>query len=200
MGQASGLLSWRTGIRIPGARERAAPTLQIKAGGKDLPMCWANRDALAAVAAAARRSTSLPKTVIFLDQEEGGRMLPEQAAYLFAMDGGSRRGWAFFREFIAAASLSATGWTRQAGARPSRRRRTSTQHVASAAPSPDCALGLSGCLPALERLHIETATPCQSKWNCRTRRCGSTPSRPGARSSDDLPHARRPTPLTEAVL
>src|SRR5262249_6263977 len=44
-------------------------------------------DAASAVAAA-RREGFRPGTIIFLDQEEGGRMLPEQKAYLFAwMDG-----------------------------------------------------------------------------------------------------------------
>ena len=33
---------------------------------------------------AARREGFLPHTIIFLDQEEGGRLLPEQKAYLFA--------------------------------------------------------------------------------------------------------------------
>jgi hypothetical protein len=41
------------------------------------------QDATAAVAAANREHFP-PQTVLFLDQEEGGRMLPEQAAYLFA--------------------------------------------------------------------------------------------------------------------
>ena len=40
-------------------------------------------DAHAAVAAA-RREGFPPRTIIFLDQEEGGRLLPEQKAYLFA--------------------------------------------------------------------------------------------------------------------
>lgn len=40
-------------------------------------------DAAAAVAAAHREHFS-PNTIIFLDQEEGGRLLPEQADYLFA--------------------------------------------------------------------------------------------------------------------
>ncbi len=53
-------------------------------------------DGKAAVAAAAREG--FPANVlIFLDQEEGGRLLPEQAAYLFAWadavrDGGARAG------------------------------------------------------------------------------------------------------------
>jgi hypothetical protein len=37
-----------------------------------------------AVAASARREGFLAQTVIFLDQEQGGRMLPEQKAYIYA--------------------------------------------------------------------------------------------------------------------
>ena len=41
-----------------------------------------------AAAAAAKRDGFPPRTIIFLDQEEGGRLLSEQKAYLFAwMDG-----------------------------------------------------------------------------------------------------------------
>ena len=42
-----------------------------------------HNDAAAALAAA-RRESFPPGTILFLDQEEGGRLLPEQAAYLFA--------------------------------------------------------------------------------------------------------------------
>ena len=43
----------------------------------------AHQDASAAVAAASREGFP-PRTILFLDQEQGGRMLPEQAAYLLA--------------------------------------------------------------------------------------------------------------------
>ncbi len=50
-------------------------------------------DARAAVAAA-RREGFPAHTIIFLDQEEGGRLLPEQKAYLFAwIDGVARSGF-----------------------------------------------------------------------------------------------------------
>jgi hypothetical protein len=50
-------------------------------------------DATAAVAAA-RREGFPAQTIIFLDQEEGGRLLPEQKAYLFAWsDGVSQAGF-----------------------------------------------------------------------------------------------------------
>lgn len=47
------------------------------------PAALGKSDAAAAVAAAHREHFPL-NTIIFLDQEEGGRLLPEQAAYLFA--------------------------------------------------------------------------------------------------------------------
>jgi hypothetical protein len=47
------------------------------------PAAFAREDA-ATAAAAARREGFPTGTIIFLDQEEGGRMLPEQAAYLLA--------------------------------------------------------------------------------------------------------------------
>ena len=56
--------------------------LQAQKAGK-LPAALAGEDAATAVAAA-RREGFPGGTIIFLDQEEGGRMLPEQAAYLLA--------------------------------------------------------------------------------------------------------------------
>jgi len=50
-----------------------------KAGKK--PTAFGAEDA-ATAAAAARREGFPPATILFLDQEEGGRLLPEQAAYL----------------------------------------------------------------------------------------------------------------------
>jgi len=50
-------------------------------------------DAKAAVAAATREGFAR-EVLIFLDQEEGGRLLPEQAAYLFAWVDGARAGGA----------------------------------------------------------------------------------------------------------
>jgi glycoside hydrolase-like protein len=54
--------------------------LAAQKAGKS-PSALARQDAAAAVAAAQREGFP-PGTIIFLDQEEGGRMLPEQAAYL----------------------------------------------------------------------------------------------------------------------
>ena len=54
---------------------------EIKAHGKDAT--GLGRSDGTAAAAAAVREGFAPKTVLFLDQEEGGRLLPEQAAYLF---------------------------------------------------------------------------------------------------------------------
>lgn len=47
------------------------------------PAAFGREDAAAAVAAAQREGFP-PHTILFLDQEEGGRMLPEQAGYLLA--------------------------------------------------------------------------------------------------------------------
>ena len=47
------------------------------------PAALAQKDAAAAVKAA-RREGFLPRTILFLDQEEGGRLYDEQAAYLLA--------------------------------------------------------------------------------------------------------------------
>jgi hypothetical protein len=55
---------------------------ETNAAGKDAAATGRN-DAAVAVAAALREGFA-PPTIVFLDQEEGGRMLPEQAAYLFA--------------------------------------------------------------------------------------------------------------------
>ena len=56
--------------------------LRAQKSGK-LPAALGREDADAAVAAAGREGFQ-PSTIIFLDQEEGGRLLPEQAAYLLA--------------------------------------------------------------------------------------------------------------------
>lgn len=56
--------------------------LQAQKSGT-LPARLGRQDAAAAVAAA-RREGFPPRTILFLDQEDGGRMLPEQAGYLLA--------------------------------------------------------------------------------------------------------------------
>jgi hypothetical protein len=62
-------------------------------------------DARAAVAAA-RREGFLRATIIFLDQEQGGRMLPEQKAYIYAwVDGVTATG---FRAGIYCSGIPAT--------------------------------------------------------------------------------------------
>jgi Domain of unknown function (DUF1906) len=50
------------------------------------PAALGQQDGLAAIAAATREHFP-PGTTLFLDQEEGGRLLPEQAAYLFSWTG-----------------------------------------------------------------------------------------------------------------
>lgn len=56
--------------------------LAARKSGKS-PTAFAQQDAAAAVAAAKREGFP-PHAILFLDQEEGGRMLPEQAEYLLA--------------------------------------------------------------------------------------------------------------------
>jgi hypothetical protein len=56
--------------------------LRAQKSGKP-PAALGREDAAAAVAAAQREGFP-PHTILFLDQEEGGRMLPEQADYLLA--------------------------------------------------------------------------------------------------------------------
>jgi hypothetical protein len=79
------LFNGRTDKEIRNAESKGTPAADLGAA-----------DGKAAVAAAAREG--FPANVlIFLDQEEGGRLLPEQAAYLFAWadtvhDGGARAG------------------------------------------------------------------------------------------------------------
>lgn len=82
-------------------------------------------DALAAVAAAKREGFPA-QTVIFLDQEEGGRLLPEQKAYLFAwVDGVSGAGFRAgvycsgiaFQEKSGASVITAADIRQHAGAR-----------------------------------------------------------------------------------
>ena len=72
-------------LRLPRRRQRPPrqgdPRRPEVAGQS--PAALARQDAAAAVAAA-RREGFPPRTILFLDQEEGGRMLPEQAAYLLA--------------------------------------------------------------------------------------------------------------------
>jgi hypothetical protein len=60
---------------------------------EDKAVALGKSDAQAAVAAA-KREGFRPQTIIFLDQEEGGRMLPEQKAYIYAwVDGVTAAGF-----------------------------------------------------------------------------------------------------------
>jgi Rv2525c-like, glycoside hydrolase-like domain len=79
------LFNGRTYAELKNAESRGTPPAALGAS-----------DGKAALAAAAREGFP-PAVLIFLDQEEGGRLLPEQAAYLFAWadavrDGGARAG------------------------------------------------------------------------------------------------------------
>lgn len=59
-----------------------AALLDAARGGRD-PAALGRTDARAAAAAAAKEGFP-PGAIVFLDQEEGGRLLPEQRAYIFA--------------------------------------------------------------------------------------------------------------------
>jgi len=87
------LVLWngRTDAELRKAPAGGAPTVQL--GGRIAAAArrMGERDGGAAVAAA--RTEHFPAgTLIFLDQEEGGRMLPEQAAYLLAWTEAVARG------------------------------------------------------------------------------------------------------------
>lgn len=56
----------------------------LKSAKSGKPPAALGREDAAVAIAAARREGFPPRTILFLDQEEGGRMLPEQAAYLLA--------------------------------------------------------------------------------------------------------------------
>jgi hypothetical protein len=63
--------------------------LDAELAGKDAA-ALGRRDAAAAIAAAGKADFPA-RAIIFLDQEEGGRLLPEQSAYLFAWVDGIRK-------------------------------------------------------------------------------------------------------------
>lgn len=84
-----------------------------------------------------------PHTIIFLDQEEGGRLLPEQKAYLFAwVDGVSRAGFraGVYCSGVAAAEKSGDSVITAEDIRQSAGARTITYWVTNDAcpPSPGC--------------------------------------------------------------
>ena len=56
----------------------------LRAGRQGQPPAALGREDAAAAVAAARREGFPAHAILFLDQEEGGRLLPEQAAYLLA--------------------------------------------------------------------------------------------------------------------
>jgi hypothetical protein len=119
-------------------------------------------DAEAAVDAA-RREGFPPNTVIFLDQEEGGRMLPEQKAYIFAWVDGVNG--ADFRAGIYCSGIAARGgsgdkMTTAEDIRQSSGGRKIVFWIANdgCPPSPGCALG--GRIPAV----TESGIPFASVW------------------------------------
>jgi hypothetical protein len=82
MGKRSILLRKGFGFLVVANGRLDKEILQSQKSG-NLPAALGRQDA-AAAAAAAQREGFPPHTILFLDQEEGGLMLPEQAAYLLA--------------------------------------------------------------------------------------------------------------------
>ena len=80
VGQRSTLLNQGWGFLVLANGRLDAEILKARKAGT-APDQLGRRDAAAAVAHAIHEGFP-PQTVIFLDQEEGGRLLPEQAAYL----------------------------------------------------------------------------------------------------------------------
>ena len=116
-----------------------------------------------AAAAAARREGFPPHTVIFLDQEEGGRMLPEQKAYIFAwVDGviaaGFRAG--IYCSGIAAKEVSGKSIVTARDIRENAGARNIAYFVTNDAcpPSPGCAFPKHPPKPA------ESTIPFASVW------------------------------------
>ena len=109
------------------------------------------RDARAAVAAA-RREGFPGHTIIFLDQEEGGRLLPEQKAYLFAwIDGVAHAGFraGVYCSGIAAKEASGASVVTAEDIRQNAASRRIVYWVTNDAcpPSPGCTLGTRPPLP-----------------------------------------------------
>jgi len=101
------------------------------------PAALARKDAAVAIAAA--RSEGFPAhTILFLDQEEGGILLPEQAAYLL-----------FWTETVASSDF-------HDHRRHPRARREN-------APPPHRHVRRTGCLPSSARLHRECETALE-RW------------------------------------
>jgi Rv2525c-like, glycoside hydrolase-like domain len=116
-----------------------------------------------AAAAAARREGFSPNTILFLDQEEGGRMLPEQKAYIFAwVDGVTAAGFrtGIYCSGIAAKESSGESIVTARDIRESAVNRKITYFVTNDAcpPSPGCAFPRHPPQPS------ESGTPFASLW------------------------------------
>ena len=108
---------------------------------------------------AAKHEGFPPKTIIFLDMEEGGRMLPQQAAYLFAwMDAVIAGG---YRAGVYCSGIPVPDGPHQTI--------TTAQDITSKKRQPPCcALGSQRRLPTGTRLHHSaTHAQCRSQWYWR---------------------------------
>jgi hypothetical protein len=120
------LFTGRTDAEIKTAASAGESALQL-----------GEQDGKAAVAAAAREG--FPKNVlIFLDQEEGGRLLPEQAEYLFAWADAVRQGGARAGVYCSGIEVKdASGTTSTALEIAERESVRNTKSTGSAAHAPD---------------------------------------------------------------
>jgi glycoside hydrolase-like protein len=113
----------------------------------------------AAAATAAKREGFPPNTIIFLDQEEGGRMLPEQKAYIYAwVDGVNAGGFraGVYCSGIPAPEGSGSSVVTAEDIRQSARERKIVYWVTNDAcpPSPGCVVPKKSLLPRESGVHF----------------------------------------------
>jgi hypothetical protein len=153
------------------------------------------REDAAAAVAAARREGFPPRTILFLDQEDGGRMLPEQADYLLA---GPRPSPA--RPTVPASTPAANPFPDGTGPDGKPVTITTIQDIRAArrrpASSSNRFLGIPGRLPTRAGMRRPTPRTHPSLTSAAPSMPmpGSLPSR---RAADPLPRpAPRPTTVT----
>ena len=134
-------------------------------------------DAQAAVAAA-RREGFPARTIIFLDQEQGGRMLPEQKAYIYAWVDGVTAGR--FRAGIYCSGISAA---KEGGEDIV----TADDIRQNAGARKIVYLGHKRCLRALARLRLsQTGAKSRRQWHSLCRRMAVCPVAEEARGCRQL--------------
>ena len=138
-----------------------AEILKARRAGTD-PATLGARDAAAALAAATREHFP-PGTILFLDQEEGGRLLPEQSAYLLAWTEAIARSG-----FLPGVYLSGQPVPDGPGRTITTAQDIRTQ-VAAAPPAQRSPLDRPGRLPARQRLHPPPPSPRRQRHPLRGR-------------------------------